>query len=156
MQKIAFPTAAAIIVLDQILKYWIVQMMDLKTRLYVDVFPGYFHLIMTWNKGINFGLFAGDSLGQRVFITALAFVISGGVIWWMRREANAKVLISVGIFVGGAIGNAIDRIIYGAVADFLNVTCCGIHNPFAFNVADIAIFCGAFGLILFASDQKKA
>jgi len=156
MLKIALTTAAALIALDQILKYWIVQVMELKTRLYIDVFPGYFHLIMTWNKGINFGLFAGDSQGQRMFIIALAFAISGGVMWWMRRETNAKALISLGIFVGGAIGNAIDRAVYGAVADFLNVTCCGIRNPFAFNVADIAIFCGAFGLILFASDQKKA
>ena len=49
----------------------------------------------------------------------------------------------------------IDRILYGSVADFLNITCCGLHNPFAFNVADIAIFAGLLGLMLFASDYKK-
>ena len=53
------------------------------------------------------------------------------------------------------MGNAIDRLIYGGVADFLNVTCCGIRNPFSFNVADIAIFLGLLGIIFFATDSKK-
>ena len=51
--------------------------------------------------------------------------------------------------IGGALGNVLDRVLYGAVADFLNMSCCGIENPYAFNVADIAIFAGAFGLVLF-------
>ncbi|MGV6839641.1 MAG: signal peptidase II [Planktomarina sp.] len=156
MLKLVLPTAAAIFAVDQVLKYWIVQVLDLKTRLYVDVFPGYLHLVMTWNKGINFGFFAGDSLLHRVLIIALAIIICGGVLWWTRRERNLYAQISIGIFIGGAIGNVVDRIVYGAVADFLNVTCCGLRNPFAFNVADIAIFCGALGLIFFASDPKKA
>jgi signal peptidase II len=54
------------------------------------------------------------------------------------------------LLVGGAIGNVIDRIAYGAVADFLNMSCCGFENPYAFNVADIAIFAGAFGLVVFS------
>ncbi|BBU58037.1 hypothetical protein KU6B_43020 [Mameliella alba] len=63
-------------------------------------------------------------------------------------------LISAGFLIGGALGNVIDRLVYGAVADFLNMSCCGIDNPYAFNVADIAIFIGAFGLILFPSRKK--
>ena len=58
--------------------------------------------------------------------------------------------------VGGAMGNVIDRVFYGAVADFLNMSCCGINNPYAFNVADIAIFIGAVGLAFLADDGKKA
>jgi signal peptidase II len=54
------------------------------------------------------------------------------------------------VLVGGALGNVIDRIVYGAVADFLNISCCGIENPYAFNVADIAIFAGAIGLVIYA------
>jgi signal peptidase II len=50
--------------------------------------------------------------------------------------------------LGGALGNVVDRLIYGAVADFLNMSCCGIDNPYAFNVADIAVFAGAIGLVL--------
>ena len=60
------------------------------------------------------------------------------------------------MLIGGALGNVIDRIVYGAVADFLNMSCCGFDNPFAFNVADIAIFIGAFGLILFTGEKKTA
>lgn len=58
--------------------------------------------------------------------------------------------------VGGALGNVVDRLLYGAVADFLNMSCCGFENPYAFNVADISIFIGAFGLILFAGHDGKA
>jgi signal peptidase II len=57
--------------------------------------------------------------------------------------------------VGGALGNVVDRLAYGAVADFLNMSCCGIDNPYAFNVADIAIFFGAVGLILFAESGRN-
>ena len=57
--------------------------------------------------------------------------------------------LSLSLILGGALGNVVDRLVYGAVADFLNMSCCGIENPYAFNVADIAIFAGAIGLILF-------
>ena len=59
------------------------------------------------------------------------------------------------MIVGGALANALDRVIYGAVADFLNMSCCGIQNPFTFNIADIFIFAGAFGLVFFADETKK-
>ena len=58
--------------------------------------------------------------------------------------------------IGGALGNAFDRLVYGAVADFLNMSCCGIDNPYAFNIADIAIFAGAIGLAFFNSPKKSA
>ena len=63
--------------------------------------------------------------------------------------------VGAGLVVGGAIGNVIDRVLYGAVADFLNMSCCGIVNPFVFNVADIAIFAGA-GVLILLSGEKKA
>jgi signal peptidase II len=75
---------------------------------------------------------------------------------WIRREGAGRwAQISAGLLVGGALGNVIDRIVYGAVADFLNMSCCGIENPYAFNVADIAIFAGAIGLILFTGGDEK-
>jgi signal peptidase II len=61
-----------------------------------------------------------------------------------------------GLLLGGAIGNVIDRLLYGAVADFLNMSCCGFTNPYAFNVADISIFAGAVGLAFLSDDNKKA
>ena len=57
--------------------------------------------------------------------------------------------------IGGAIGNVIDRIVYGAVADFLNMSCCGWENPWSFNVADIAIFIGAVGLVVLTSPSEQ-
>jgi len=71
-----------------------------------------------------------------------------------REEPGRWTQISAGLLVGGALGNVIDRILYGAVADFLNMSCCGFENPYAFNVADIAIFAGAAGLVLFSGDGK--
>jgi signal peptidase II len=73
-------------------------------------------------------------------------------VWiWTRREAGSKpVQISAGLLIGGALGNVVDRVAYGAVADFLNMSCCGIENPYAFNVADVAIFAGAIGLVVFS------
>ena len=78
-------------------------------------------------------------------------------VWlWVRREEPGRwAQISAGLLVGGALGNVIDRVIYGAVADFLNMSCCGIENPYAFNVADISIFAGAIGLILFTGGSKN-
>ncbi|MEL6519057.1 MAG: signal peptidase II, partial [Pseudomonadota bacterium] len=87
----------------------------------------------------------------------LALIISAWVVWWIRKEGgNRWALISAGLLVGGALGNVIDRILYGAVADFLNISCCGISNPYAFNVADISIFIGAVGLIAFTGEKKSA
>jgi len=79
------------------------------------------------------------------------------VLVWVRREPPGKMgMISAGFLVGGALGNVVDRVIYGAVADFLNLSCCGFENPYAFNVADIAVFMGAFGLIIFPHPKKAA
>jgi signal peptidase II len=74
--------------------------------------------------------------------------------WWVRSNKDAAIRICVGLIIGGAIGNVIDRIIFGAVADFLNMSCCGVNNPFSFNLADIAIFLGAIGLIFFNKTER--
>ena len=72
----------------------------------------------------------------------------------MRREPRPLARISAGLLIGGALGNVVDRLAYGAVADFLNMSCCGFSNPYAYNVADIAIFAGAIGLILFTGEKR--
>ena len=112
---------------------------------------------MAWNYGINFGLFSSSDGFQRWILTGFAFVVSAGVAIWMLREPPGKLgHISAGLLIGGALGNALDRLLYGAVADFLNMSCCGIDNPYAFNVADIAIFAGAMGLAFFSSPKTSA
>ena len=131
--------------------------MALDSRLAIDVWPPFLNLRMAWNRGVNFGLFYDEGQVMRWVLIALALAISGWVWIWSRREAHKPLVqVSAGLLVGGAIGNVIDRIAYGAVADFLNMSCCGINNPYAFNVADITIFAGAIGLVLFTGSDKPA
>jgi signal peptidase II len=151
-------TAAVIFTADQALKYLVVHALNLRERGEIDVFPPYLVFRMAWNRGINFGLFAGHSDALRWVLIGVALAISLWVVWWMRQERdNWKALVAGGFLVGGALGNVIDRIVLpeGAVADFLNMSCCGIENPYAFNIADIAIFIGAFGLVIFAKGAGK-
>ncbi|MEM8793203.1 MAG: signal peptidase II [Pseudomonadota bacterium] len=132
-------TALIIFIIDQITKVWIVWYLDLASRLRIDVLPPFLNLRMAWNEGINFGL----PLGGPAFLIALAVAISAGLTWWVLRRGGVVLAAGAGLVVGGALGNALDRALYGAVADFINMSCCGINNPFAFNVADTAIFVGA-------------
>ncbi|MDG1505575.1 MAG: signal peptidase II [Planktomarina sp.] len=155
MRKLLFISTASILTLDQVTKYLVVFYMNLLERGQISVWPGFIHFHMAWNSGINFGLFSNNGLAARWILIAIALGICGVVAYWMRRETRPIAHMSGGMVIGGALGNVIDRILYGSVADFLNITCCGLHNPFAFNIADIAIFAGLLGLMLFASDSKK-
>tara|TARA_B100000989_G_scaffold225151_1_gene172452 strand:+ start:266 stop:607 length:342 start_codon:yes stop_codon:yes gene_type:complete len=110
---------------------------------------------MAWNKGINFGLFEGDSVVQAYLLTAISVVISIVFLIWLRNSTSFRMHILAGLVIGGALGNAIDRILYGAVADFINVTCCGLKNPYSFNLADVFIFIGLVGLLVFKFDEKS-
>lgn len=143
--RLTLGVAALAFVVDRGAKWWVVEALDLKTRLYLEVSPPWLNLMMAWNRGANFGL--GDGLG-RMFWIGLALVISAGLLAWSLRLTDPRKRICVGLLAGGAIGNALDRWVYGAVADFLNMSCCGFHNPYAFNPADIFIFAGAIGLVL--------
>ena len=142
--------------LDQASKLGVMYGLDLVNRGEIDVLPPYLAFRMARNYGINFGLLSNESDLVRWGLIAVALVISGWVTWWMRRErGNPWALLSGGVLVGGALGNVVDRIAYGWVADFLNMSCCGIENPYAFNVADIAIFLGAVGLVFFSKGDGK-
>ncbi len=143
-----------VFLIDQLSKWLVVHWLDLFTRQRIEVLPSFLTFQMAWNRGINFGLGAGFDMRWVLIIVALG--ICGFVLWWLRKAGGGRwVYISAGLLIGGAIGNVVDRLLYGAVADFLNVTCCGITNPYAFNVADIAVFAGAVGLVLFAQDGNK-
>jgi signal peptidase II len=148
-------TALAVFALDQATKLLVVHALDLKNRMEIDLWPGVAAFRMAWNQGVNFGLFA--SFDMRWVLIALAVVISGFVAFWVARERRGRwVQVSAGLLIGGALGNVVDRLAYGAVADFLNVSCCGIDNPYAFNVADISIFLGAAGLVILSGEDRPA
>ena len=143
-------SAGATFAADQVTKWLVVQHLNLKELGEIDVLPPLLNLRMAWNEGVNFGLFSNSSDIMRWVLIAVALLISGYVVWWVRSvRAGRWSMISAGLLVGGALGNVVDRVTYGAVADFLNMSCCGIENPYSFNLADIAVFAGALGLVLF-------
>ncbi len=149
--------AALVFLIDRASKVWVVESLDLRNRLVIPVLDPWLNLTMAWNRGVNFGLFDMGGAGRWVLV-ALALAIVCGLAVWVRRTEGWVPALGVGAIVGGALGNVWDRVQYGAVADFLNMSCCGIRNPFAFNVADAAIFGGVAVLLLFqrAPDRDKA
>ncbi|MCP5087861.1 MAG: signal peptidase II [Rhodobacteraceae bacterium] len=141
---------------DQLSKWIVVQYYDLQFRGAIDVFPPFLNFRMAWNEGINFGLLSGlgsDTMRWSLVVVALA--VSAWVLWWGRKFSGWFGAFLVGSIIGGALGNTVDRIVYGAVADFLNMSCCGFRNPYSFNVADISIFVGAVGLVLFSDRLSR-
>ena len=132
-----------IFALDRLSKVWIVEWLDLENRLAIDVLPPFLNFRMAWNTGINFGIAGGGDEWMRWVLIGLSVAISAALLWWVLRRNERTLALGAGAVIGGALGNAWDRFEYGAVADFLNMSCCGINNPFSFNIADIAIFAGA-------------
>ena len=145
------------ILCDQLSKLTMLYLLDLPSVGIIDVFPPYLQFTMAWNYGVNFGLFANSTEIMRWVLIIIAFLICFVVIRWSVSEKFGSLgLVACGFLVGGAAGNAIDRFFHGAVVDFLNVSCCGISNPFAFNVADIFIFFGALVLVIFSGKQNES
>ncbi len=156
MTRIFWVSATLAIAADQLSKWLVVHAMDLKSLGQIEILPPLLNFHMAWNRGVNFGLFQASDAGRWILI-ALSLVICGWIIRWLRQDHDRHIVqLSGGLLVGGALGNVIDRLIYGAVADFLNMSCCGITNPFAFNIADVAIFTGAIGLVLFTGTKNRA
>ena len=149
-------SAAVWFLLDQGSKYGVLYGLNLIERGWMDVLPPLLRFHLGWNTGINFGLFAGAPEVMRFGLIALALAVCLWLVWWARTGLTRPLaLLSAGAVIGGALGNSLDRAIHGAVIDFLNMSCCGIHNPFAFNLADVGIFGGAIGLLFFAEARGK-
>ena len=140
---------------DQFSKWFVVFYLELQHRYYLDLNNQFVNFYMAWNKGINFGLFEGDSATQAYSLFSISVFISLVLLFWTRKSNNLLIQILAALIIGGALGNAIDRLLYGAVADFINFTCCGIRNPYSFNLADIFIFIGLIGLLFFKFDEKQ-
>lgn len=150
-------SAILALLLDQVSKYGIVHGLGLIERGQIDIAPPYLVFRMGWNQGINFGLLTSSVDIMRWVLVGLALTISAWLVRYIRRhEADRSAQVFAGLIIGGAIGNAIDRVVYGAVADFLNMSCCGVSNPFVFNIADVFIFAGVFGLALFGTKRSTS
>ncbi|MEM7240678.1 MAG: signal peptidase II [Pseudomonadota bacterium] len=140
--------------IDQLSKWIMLGPLDLQLVREIAVFPPILVFKMAWNDGINFGLLGGYSEYSRWILVAIAVAISIWIALWARRYAGLFPALCAGMVVGGALGNAIDRVIYGAVVDFLNMSCCGIDNPYVFNLADVFVFAGIFGILIFSNRFK--
>ena len=135
----------AVLTLDQATKWWIVTEVMNPPR-FIPVFPS-FNLVMGWNRGISFGIFDSSSPPNQWLLIGLALVIVTILLIWLKRAANRLVSVALGLIIGGALGNVVDRIHYGAVADFLDFYIGDFHWP-AFNVADTGITIGVIILVL--------
>ncbi len=90
-----------------------------------------------------------------IILIVISILICIGILFWAIKQNSYLLLFYSSAIIGGALGNVVDRIIYGAVADFLNITCCGIYNPYSFNIADISIFFGVLGIIFFPNSKNQ-
>ncbi len=154
----AFSLAAFVaFAVDQISKYVVIHMWGLRAGRSFDVFPPYLNFIYGENCGINFGIFGDCSeLGRWTLIIVGVVICTAVTIWLRRTHQPVLAMISGGLLVGGALANVLDRLFYGYVLDFLNNSLPGWNNPFVYNIADVFIFAGAIGLVLFSTDKKTS
>jgi len=137
--------AAAIMALDHLTKWWILLSVMQPPRI-IEVTP-FFNIVLTWNRGVSFGMFDTDSATGPWILSGLAVAVVIVLLIWLSKGPNLLITAALGLIVGGALGNVVDRFIHGAVVDFLDFHVAGYHWP-AFNVADSAIVAGAGLLIL--------
>jgi signal peptidase II len=142
-----------VMALDQLSKWAIVaHIMNPPMQLELTSF---FNLVLTYNQGISFGMLSNGTDAGKWLLVCVALIISGVLVRWLFQSNRLFSVIALGLIIGGAMGNVIDRVLVGAVVDFLDFHAFGYHWP-AFNVADTAIFIGAIGLVLeslFSKDE---
>lgn len=149
MLRIGLALAAVILVADQASKWFMLEVLRLPEVRHIPLLalgPFGFDLTMVWNRGVTFGLLAGDSPWSQAALGAMALLIAGFLLRWMARAENRTTALALGAVVGGAVGNVIDRVRFGAVADFLDAHAWGWHW-YVFNVADAAIVLGVLTLV---------
>jgi len=134
--------------LDQLHKNWALFVFDIAARQPVHVTP-FFDMILAWNRGISYSLFPADSDRGRYLLLALTLVATVFLAAWLWRAKNGLTSLALGLLVGGALGNALDRALYGAVADFF-LFHVGRFSWYVFNLADVAIVAGV-GVLLYES-----
>ena len=158
----AYGLAILVIVLDQGSKAAVLSMADVSGieqippgYLFAEVIPGLFNLTMVRNTGVSFGLFGGGE--ARWLLSLFSILVAGALAFWALKADRRLLISAIGLIIGGAIGNAIDRIQYGYVVDFLDFSGTGVF-PWVFNIADSAISIGVVLLILdsFVSDRQAA
>jgi signal peptidase II len=136
-----------VLALDQLSKYWVINQLRLPEVGKIEL-SSFFDLTMVWNYGVSFGALKADAMWERWALVGLSAIIATIFAVWLTRAKRAQTILALSLVIGGAIGNMIDRIRFGAVADFLDFS--AMYFPWVFNVADSAITLGA---ILLAIDM---
>ena len=152
----AMMLVVATLVLDQISKQLLLDLLQ-RAGAVVQVIDGFFRLVIVWNSGVSFGLLGGDRPLPAWLLSGVAIAVCIGLLIWLRRTDRPFTGWGIGLVMGGAIGNVIDRARWGAVFDFADFHVDQWHWP-AFNVADSAIVVGV-GLMLLDSligDRQRA
>jgi len=149
----AYGFALIVILLDQLTTAWIMSGLDLREIGHIQVLPPLFNLTWVENRGVSFGLFGDGS--ARWMLSAFSIVVAGVLGWWALKADRRLLITAIGLIMGGALGNVIDRIRFGYVVDFLDVSgphvflgSMKINFPWIFNIADSAICIGVVLLIL--------
>lgn len=142
-----FGLAALVILLDQASKAWVLYGVKLPEHPmgHIEI-SKIFDLTFVWNQGVSFGLFQADSMVGRIALSLFAFAVVVMLTVWLARVRSHALSLALGLIIGGALGNLIDRIRFGKVVDFLDFS--GLHFPWVFNVADAAINVGVFLILL--------
>jgi signal peptidase II len=150
LTRLGLLIAVLVFALDQLTKYWILKVINLDEREPIPL-TRFMDFAMAWNKGVSYGLFATH--GQEILI-ALSLAITVMLVWWLRKATRPLQAASFGMLIGGALGNALDRVLHGAVADFVHLHW-GTFSWYIFNVADIAIVAGVVLLLYEALFEVK-
>jgi len=137
--------AAVALIADQASKVWMLYVYDIGAKGVVTVTP-FFDLVLVWNRGVSYGLLPQDSDLGRWALILFAFAAAFALVIWLARVTSPLAAAAMGLVIGGAVGNAIDRILYGAVADFFSFHAYG-YQWYIFNIADVAIVAGVIGLL---------
>lgn len=145
MIRLGLAVAALWLVLDQAAKWWVLESVMQPPRI-VEV-TSFFNLVLAWNRGVSFSMFYSYHDAMPWVLSAVALGIVAFLLNWLRKTARAFPAVCLGLVIGGAIGNVVDRVRFGAVVDFLDVHAGGWHWP-AFNVADAGISVGVVLLVL--------
>jgi len=141
--------AVAVLALDQASKLWLLRVLDIGHRGAVKVTP-FFDLVLAWNTGISYGWFQNESAAGQAILLAIKAVAVVILAIWMARSRTLIATVALGLIIGGAVGNAIDRFAYGAVVDFALFHVQIGENTFnwyVFNLADVAIVAGVAALL---------
>ncbi|WP_297857583.1 signal peptidase II [Elioraea sp.] len=145
MLRLGLAVAAAILLLDQASKWWILEVVRLPEIGRIVLTP-FLNLTMVWNRGVTFGLLAGEAWWHAWALAAIALAVAAALTVWLARAPDRWTAVALGLVLGGAIGNVIDRIRFGAVVDFVDLHAFGWHW-YVFNLADSAIVIGV-GLLV--------